>query len=127
MFIAKEIVVEKGTTATAPQITTVGLGKGVLQRVTIRPAPGPNWEVYAKVVYREFSLLPLNHDDWVALERYPVEVFPNWSNWDGTYDMEVWTCSPQARFNHTIQVEFEIEENNTVIQLLKDFISRGFR
>lgn len=125
MFKSVEIIVPKETTENTPQQTVVKLCKGTLKSITIRPAPGPRWELYVKVRYREFSIFPINDDQWVPLEEHPVRIEPNWNNWDGTYDITIECCSPQARYPHTILVDIEIEEQYTLYQLLFEFIKRG--
>jgi len=93
--------------------------------VTLRPAEGPNWELYAKIVYRETSLVPFDETEWIPLERDTVESLLNWARWDGTYVIDIYACSPQARFSHTFIVDVEVEEGMTMVQAILDLISRG--
>jgi len=109
-----------------PLSTTVKLCNGTLSRVVVRPPPGPNWEVYFKLTYREVSILPIEELEWIPLEQYPVDATLNWSEWDGTYDVNVLFCSPDARFEHTIVVDFEIDEKPSLVKLFTDFVQKGF-
>lgn len=125
MFKSIMVTVPPKTPEVVPVSTEVVLCKGVLTHVCIRPPPGPNWEVFGKIRYRETSIIPGDELEWIPLERYPVDVYPNWEEWDGTYTFDVLFCSPDARFSHTIVVEFEIDEKTTITGLLMDLISRG--
>jgi len=109
-----------------PLSTIVKLCDGTLSRVVVRPPPGPNWEVYFKLMYRETSILPVEELEWIPLEQYPVDATLNWSEWDGTYDVNVLFCSPDARFEHTIVVDFEVDEKPSLVKLFTDFVQRGF-
>lgn len=121
------VTVPPQTTATNPVQEYVKLAKGTLDKVVIRPAPGPNWEVYIKVKYREFSLIPLNDDEWIPLERWPVEVNPEFDSWDGGYEMLIECCSPGARYSHTVEVEFHVLEKLSIRQMVQAFVSGGFK
>lgn len=126
MYRSVECTVPAGTEADDPYSETVKLAKGTLRRVSIRPAPGPNWEVYARVRYREFSLFPIDDDEWVTLERDPINIETNWDSWDGTYDMTVEFCSPDARFQHKVNVEFEVDEKPTLQEILLRLVKGAF-
>jgi hypothetical protein len=126
MFKSISVTVPAGTQANAPVQETVKLCKGTIKSVVFRPAIGPQWELYAKVVYRETAIIPFDETQWIPLEQYPVEAQPNWNRWDGTYDIEILGCSPEARFNHTFIVEIEVEEGMTEVEAILDLISRGF-
>jgi len=126
MFKSIEITVYSKTLSTTPKQAVIELCKGTLRQIVLRPAFGPNWEVYARVKYREYLLWPNDESEWVPLERYPVEILPNWSNWDGTYDITIELCSPQARFNHNVVVDIDVDEQPSFLTLFKDFIAKGF-
>lgn len=120
------VTVPPQTSAETPLRTTVKLTKGTLYQVTIQSPPGPNWEVYTRVLYREHSLIPVDKNLWVPLEEHTIEVLLNWNDWDGTYTLFVDCCSPDARFSHDILFSFEIIEQATLIDVFLDFIAKGF-
>lgn len=125
MIKSIEVNVPKQTSVILPVQKVIKLCDGFISSVTFRPPPGPNYEVYAKIRYREFSLVPLSELDWIPLEKYPV-MFPlNWNDWDGTYDLLLEFCSPGARYEHNIVVEIIVEENATTQQLFREFIDKG--
>jgi hypothetical protein len=125
MFKSIAVTVPAGTQPDAPIQTSVKLCDGTIRTVTIRPAIGPQWELYAKIVYREVSIIPFEETEWIPLEQYPVESHLNWDRWDGTYTIDILACSPQARFEHTFVVDIEVEEGFTEVQAIMDLISRG--
>ncbi len=125
MFKTVSITVPAGTPAETPIETSVKLCDGTVKSIIIRPAIGPQWELYVKVVYREISIIPFDESEWIPLEREPVPTYPNWSRWDGTYVIDILACSPQARFNHTFLVDIEVEEGMTEVEAIQDLISRG--
>lgn len=125
MFKSISVTVPPGTRPEAPVHIPLKLCKGTIISITIRPAVGPNWELFAKIGYRETSLIPFDETEWIPLERDPVVSQLNWSRWDGTYDIDIYGCSPQARFVHTFIVEVEIEEGMTTVEAILDLISRG--
>jgi len=125
MFKSIEVTVPAGTQPETPVRIPLSLCKGTIKSITLRPAPGPQWELYAKVQYRETPLVPFDESEWIALERDAVLSQPNWSRWDGTYVIDILGCSPQARFNHTFIVDVEVEEGMTMVEAIQDLISRG--
>lgn len=127
MFVSQQITVTPGISASAPIITTIKLCKGTLKRVIFRPAPGPNWEVYGKLLYREFHLFPRDTSEWLALEAIPILIEPDWNDWDGLYAVDIWCCSPTARYTHNIQIELEVQETPTLAELFHNFIQMGFK
>lgn len=125
MFKSIEITVPAGTTSSNPIQVPLKLCKGTIISVTIRPAPGPQWELYAKIGYRETSVFPFDETEWIPLEREPVTAQLNWARWDGTYIIDIYGCSPQARFSHQFTVEVEVEEGPTTVEAILDLIARG--
>jgi len=126
MFKSISVTVPSKTTEENPHIVFVKLCPGTLKRIVFRPPPGPNWEVYGKVTYRENSIVPTDQLEWIPLEKYPVECVTNFDNWDGTYTVNLEFCSPDARFSHTIVVDLEVDEKPSLIKLFTDFVQRGF-
>jgi len=125
VFRTIEMTVPPKTTVIFPITETVKLSPGTLSLVRFVPPPGPSWEVYARLLYREFQLIPREEGEWIPLEKYAVEIRPNWSAWDGTYFVDVEMCSPQARYSHQIIVELEVEEGVTMRSLLAKLIGIG--
>lgn len=125
MFKSVSITVPPGTQPNEPVEYNLKLCKGIISSIVIRPAPGPQWELYAKIVYREVSIVPFDETEWIPLERESVVTHLNWSNWDGTYDIDILACSPAARFTHTFNVDIEVEEGMTEVEAIQDLISRG--
>jgi len=125
MFKSISVTVPPKTTEENPLSFRVKLCDGTLSRVVVRPPPGPNWEVYFKLMYRETSILPVEQLEWIPLEQYPIDATLNWNEWDGTYEVDVLFCSPDARFEHTIVVDFEIDEKPSLVAVMLDFIRRG--
>ncbi|NIW97367.1 MAG: hypothetical protein GWN13_03810 [Phycisphaerae bacterium] len=125
MFKSLEITVPAGTQADNPVHESLKLCQGTITSISFRPAPGPQWELYAKIEYRETPLVPFDELEWIPLERDVVEVKPNWARWDGTYTIDIYGCSPQARFSHSFIVDIEVEEGPTMVEAILDLISRG--
>lgn len=125
MFKSISTTVPAGTQADDPIQTPVKLCGGTITRVVIRPAIGPQWEVYTKILYRETSIIPGEEEEWIPLERDPVVIEPQWNLWDGTYVIDILLCSPEARFSHTIVYDIAVLESMTEVQAIEDLISRG--
>jgi len=121
-----EITVQPRVTAKAPTTETVGLALGVLSIVVIIPAPGPNWEVYTRILHLENAIIPDDNTQWLPLERNPLVFNPMFSDWKGIPKVVIEVCSPQARYPHTIQYLFEVSERETERQLLSSLIKKGF-
>lgn len=126
MFISSQTTVAQGTTPKDPIVTKVKVCAGTITKITIKPAPGPRGEVYAKIRYRENSIFPQNEDEWIPLETYPVEITPMWSDWDGTYVISLLFCAPQARYSHIVDVDIEILETPTINQAFDKFVMKGY-
>lgn len=125
MYKSISVTVPAGTQADDPVREPLGLCDGTIISITIRPAPGPQWELYAKVEYRETPLVPFDESEWIPLDREPVVSQPMWDRWDGTYVIDILGCSPDARFEHTFLVDVEVLEGMTMVQAIQDLISRG--
>lgn len=120
-----EITVQPGVTAKAPISVIVGLSLGTLSTVSITPPPGPNWEVYTRILHLENAIIPDDNTEWIPLERNTQVFNPLFSDWKGIVKVVVEICSPQARYPHTIQYTFEVIESQTQEQLLSEFIEKG--
>lgn len=126
MFTSVETTIPAGTAASDPIATIIKLCAGTITSIIIRPAQGPRGEVYCKIKYRANSIAPQDEDEWIPLEEHPVIMSPEWSNWDGTYKISAVFCSPQARYDHIVDVDVEVLESPTMSQSLRDFIDKGF-
>lgn len=125
MFSSVETTIPAGTLPEAPVRTFIKLCAGTIIKIVINSAPGVRGEVYAKIKYRESSIFPQDEDEWVPLAGYPVELNPDWSNWDGTYVISAVFCSPQAIYSHIVDVDIEVLETPTISQALVDFVEKG--
>lgn len=121
-----EVTIQPGVTSDNPNETTVKMGKGVLTHVSVRPAPGPNWEVYIRFVHLESSFIPNDNDEWIPLEREKLDFTPNFDLWKDVYVIKVQLCSPQARYSHKVQIELTLAEKATSEQLLSRMVNEGF-
>ena len=99
---------------------------GVLTNVSIFSAPGPNWEVYTRLLHLENSIIPDDNSQWLALDGTPLTFMPMFLDWKGIYKVVIEICSPQARYSHTVQYLLEVSEQKTQQQLLSDLIDKGF-
>jgi hypothetical protein len=120
-----EVTVEPSTTAINPNITEIKIGQGLLSRVVVRPAPGPNWEVYFRLMHMDNSIVPDIKGEWIPLEKDALIFTPNFNDWKGVLRLNVELCSPEAKYKHTIQVEIEIEEKPSIVDTLHEFIQKG--
>lgn len=120
------ITIQPGVTSKAPDEYTIKLGKGTLTQVSVRPAPGPNWEVYIRFLHLESAFIPNDNDEWIPLEREKLDFSPGFDLWKDVYVIKVQVCSPQARYPHTVQVELTLAERDTSEQLLDRIVQGGF-
>ena len=120
------ITVQPSVTADNPDEYAIKLGKGTLSQVTVRPANGPNWEVYIRFIHLESAIIPNDNDEWIPLERIALDFYPNFNLWHNIYVIKVQICSPQARYSHTVQIELTTQEQKTQEQLLSQLVSGGF-
>jgi hypothetical protein len=125
MYKSISITVPPGTQSDSPLETSVKLCDGTIKAIHIRPAVGPQWELYTKIEYRETPLVPSEDAEWIPLERDIISAYPNWRRWDGTYYIVILSCSPAARFTHNYIVDIEVEEGMTMVEAIMDLITRG--
>lgn len=125
MIIQKECTVIAETSSVIPFELLVGCGKGTLTKVTIRPAFGPNWEVYTRILHLENPIVPDNTSEWIPLERDMLTFNLHFNEWKGIYALKIQLCSPQARYDHTVQYDFEIDEQLTIAQLMGRMLRLG--
>lgn len=119
------LTVQPGITPDNPDEYTVKLGKGTLSYVSVRPADGPNWEVYIRFLHLESAIIPNDNDEWIPLERVALEFYPKFDDWHNIYKVKVQLCSPQARYAHTVQVLLTLDEFASTEQLLDKLIQEG--
>jgi hypothetical protein len=120
------VTVEPGITSSNPDEYTIKLSEGTLTHVAIRPAPGPNWEVYIRFLHLESAIIPNDNDEWIPLERETLDFYPSFDLWQDVYTIKVQICSPQAKYSHTVQIEINLAEQKTTEQLLDAFIKEGY-
>lgn len=125
MIIHLEVTIQPSIQPTDPSEYVIPLAKGTLTRVQISPAPGPNWEVYCRVLHFENPIIPDNTDEWIPLERESLVFYPNYDNWNKIYSITLQLCSPQARYSHTIQFIFELTEKESSDVLLAEILKKG--
>lgn len=119
------ITVQPGIMPIDPDEYVIKLGKGTLSHISVRPANGPNWEVYIRFLHLESPFIPNDANEWVPLERIALDFYPNFTLWHDIYAIKVQLCSPQARYPHTVQIEIALQEVETTEQLLDKLISEG--
>jgi len=125
MIKQMSLTVQSGVTPDNPDEYTVKLGKGTLSHVSVRPANGPNWEVYIRFLHLESAIIPNDNDEWIPLERIALDFYPKFDDWHDIYKIKVQLCSPQARFSHTVQVQITLDEFASTEQLLDKLIQEG--
>jgi len=125
MIVQAECVVVAGTPSTTPYEKVVGFSSGTLTKVTIRPAFGPNWEVYTRILHLEHPVIPNATNEWIPLERDMLVFNVHFTDWKGIYWMTLQLCYQTARFDHTVQYEFELDEQLTIAQLMGRMLGLG--
>jgi len=120
------ITVQAGVTPTIPDEYSFNVGKGILSHVSVRPANGPNWELYIRFLHLESPFIPDDTEEWIPLERTALDFYPQFSDWHDIYVIKVQLCSPQARYPHTVQIELTVDEKETTEQLLLRLLQGGF-
>lgn len=120
-----EITVDAQTTAKEPNETNIKLSKGLLYHVRIRPARGCNWEVYTRILHLENAIIPDHTNEWVPLEEHMLDFYPQFDAWAGIYKIKIQLCSPQARFNHTIQYDITVNEKPDSTDMISQLIEKG--
>jgi hypothetical protein len=127
MIISREYAIAPITLLSNRTKDTIKVGKGTLTKVTFYSAPGVNGEVYARVLHFENSIVPNETNEWIELQGTVQSFNLSFDDWHDIYNIDVEICAPQARFIHKINLELEISEHSTVVQLLTEFIKMGFR
>lgn len=127
MIISREYTVAPKTPLADKIIDPVKLGKGTLTKVSFQSAPGVNGEIYARVIHFEDSIVPDETDEWIPLTGTRQEYILHFSNWHTVPVVTIEICSPDARFEHKINIEMELEEDMTLHQLFKAFIKGGLK
>jgi len=125
MITQLEITVQPQVQPDNPDRYTLNVAKGVLTKVGIRPAPGPNWEVYTRILHFENAIIPDDNDEWIPLEREALYFYPDFSGWKGVYTLTIEICSPESRFPHTVQFELTIAEKATSRDLIEQMVGAG--
>jgi hypothetical protein len=125
VIVSTAITVNYKTPSTSPIRIELKLGKGTLTRVTFDVPPGSNGEVYLRVLHLENSIIPDVVDQWIPVSGGLYEFTPNYNEWKGVYKIQLEGCSPQARYNHTIEVTLHLDEIGTVAQLMQGLIRMG--
>jgi hypothetical protein len=97
----------------------------MLSHVRIRPAAGPNWEVYTRILHLENPIIPDHNEEWIPLESIALDFFPDFSDWSGIYKIKIQICSPDARFSHTVQYEITLNEKQSLVDLFSSFVNKG--
>ena len=120
------LTVEPGITADNPDEYAVKLGKGTLSQVSVRPANGPNWEVYIRFLHLESPIIPNDSEEWIPLERVALDFYPKFDDWHDIYAVKVQLCSPDARYSHTVQVALTLDEFASTEQLLGKLVQEAF-
>jgi len=125
MIIHESITISRQTPVTQPNTKTVFVGAGTLSRVVVESAPGCNWEIYFSLLHLENSIIPDNSDQWIPLSGGKLEFYPGFNDWHNVHALTIRLCSPQARYNHTIQVSLEVTEHLTVDESLERLLKAG--
>lgn len=120
-----EVTVLAATTVASSNITKIKTCKGTLSKVVVRPAPGPNWEVYFRILHMHNAIIPDSNSEWIPLEREALEFYPHFTEWKGLYELTIEFCSPQANYPHVIQIEIDIQETPDIVETMQDFIAKG--
>lgn len=125
MIINQEVVTPKLTPANTPIQTTIKVGKGTLERILVDVPDGPNWELFVRIRHLEHTIVPFESDEWLAVNGHLYEYTPQFDDWKDVHKVVIETCSPQAVYEHTIQITMEINEIGTVSQLLGRLLRLG--
>lgn len=125
MIINQEVTTPKLTAANNAVQTVIKVGKGTLEKVLIDVPDGPNWELFVRIRHLEHTIVPFESDEWLAVNGHLYTYTPQFNDWKDVYTITIETCSPQAVYEHTIQITLEINELGTVSQLLGRLLRLG--
>lgn len=125
MIINQEVTTPQQTPSTSPVQTVLKVGKGTLERVMIDVPDGPNWELFVRLRHLEHTIVPFEQDEWLAVNGHLYIYTPQFNDWKDVHTLTIDTCSPQAVYEHIIQITLEINEIGTVSQLLGRLLRLG--
>jgi len=110
MYKDYELTVEAGVTASDPTEFIKTFPPVIIERVTITFPPGPNREVYVRILHEATPVFPRDPQEWINGENESVVITGPWSNWDGLYRLRIQMCSPGARLPHKVIFRFDLAE-----------------
>ena len=118
-----EVLVPAGTTAAAPQVTTLAMPPRIVDRLEVRVPPGPNGAVGWAFTSSGQRVFPFAKDTWVVANDetipVPTEGAPetgawqltayNTGRWDHTLYVRAWLRSPAERQQSVTIVPLDLE------------------
>lgn len=125
MIRTAELTITPAVKATEPRELTIKLTKGTLTQVRVASAPGVNWEVYFRILHLENAIIPDANDQWIALSGGVLEYDVYHTDWHDVYNIVIQMCAPQARYSHTVNFTFVLQETPTAEQSILSLIEMG--
>ncbi len=127
MIISREYTLSPKTSLADKQQDVVKVGKGTIKAIIFQSAPGVNGEVYARIIHFESSICPDETGEWIPLTGTRQEYNMHFNQWNKVYEVTIELCAPDARFQHKINVEIELDEEVTLQEMFSNFIKGGFK
>ena len=108
MLYSYEIAVPITCTEAAPKLTTARVSAGVITRVSFRPRPGHSGLCHCRVFYHEFQVFPINRDEDLHGDTFPIEWDEHIELTTTPYDLKVMAWNDDDTYSHTFDISFVI-------------------
>jgi hypothetical protein len=104
MLFECSIIIPKSTTAAAPTTVILGITRGIITKVMVRPRPGHNGLAHCVILYQEHQVWPSTENMDFHGDTFPIDWEENYEVDQPEFELKIKGWNDDDTYEHTFDI-----------------------
>jgi len=127
MLFQADITIPKNTLETAPTVVMMGIAKGIVTKIMVRPRPGHAALAHLVILHHEHQIAPSTENMDFAGDTFPIDWEEYYESYQPAYELKLKGWNEDDTYPHTFTVFVVVLPRRAIIALaIVDAIKSAF-
>ena len=127
MLYQADITIPKNTLETAPTVVMMGIAKGIVTKIMVRPRPGHAALAHLVILHHEHQIAPSTENMDFAGDTFPIDWEEYYESYQPAYELKLKGWNEDDTYPHTFTVFVVVLPRRAIIALaIVDAIKSAF-
>lgn len=117
MLFQADITIPKNTTEAIPTIVMLGIAKGIITKIMVRPRPGHAALAHLVILHHETQIAPSTTNMDFHGDTFPIDWEEYYESYEPPFELKLKGWSDSQRYAHTFDVYVAVLPRKAIIAL----------